>query len=159
MYLDETWTPTAQNLPDEYIIILPLLHAAFYSLYGSNVSYDPPDSMLTDFGCASDKAAIRFDGTGTRRYLAPEQQCGELHGKEVDYWSCAIIGLELIRGRIIESRIKPRDNGCLDLDNKDMANLTSPDVLSKCSRAMIQVEPDMRMTAAQGLKLLQSPQV
>ncbi|KAJ5544135.1 kinase-like domain-containing protein [Penicillium frequentans] len=194
MYLDDKWTPTAENLTDEYIIISPLLNATFCSLYGSDVSlsgrkiffsqlleaiaflhdqgiwhrdikpanilvrsYDPPDAMLTDFGCASDKQVIRFDGTGTPRYLAPEQQYGELHGKEVDYWSCGIIGLELIRGRIIESRIKLRDDGNLDLDHKDMANLTSPDLLSKCSRAMLQVETGIRMTAAQGLKLLQSP--
>ncbi|KAJ5291489.1 kinase-like domain-containing protein [Penicillium angulare] len=196
MYLDEKWTPTAENLTDEYIIISPLLNATFHSLYGSNVSaagretffsqlleaiaflhdqgiwhrdvkpanilvrsYDPPDSMLTDFGCASDKAAIRFDGTGTPRYLAPEQQYGELHGKEVDYWSCGIIGLELVRGRVIESRIKPCDDGLLDLDDQDIAKLSSPDILSKCSQAMLQIEPHLRMTAVQGLKLFQPPRV
>ncbi|KAJ5292182.1 hypothetical protein N7478_001433 [Penicillium angulare] len=115
--------------------------------------------MLTDFGCASDKAVIRFDGTGTPRYLAPEQQYGELHGKEVDYWSCGIIGLELVRGRVIESRIKPCGDGLLDLGNQDITNLSSPDILSKCSRAMLQVEPDLRMTAVQGLKLFQAPGV
>lgn len=70
-------------------------------------SYDPPEAMLTDFGCASDKTIIQYDWPGTIPYLAPEQAEKRTHGKTVDCWSCGIVGLELILRRSIPSRILP----------------------------------------------------
>lgn len=107
-------------------------------------SYEPPDAMLTDFGCASDKAVILYDKPGTTPYLAPEQPEGKTHGKAVDYWSCGIVGLELIRKRPIPMRIMP---GSTLLDYQtSVEGLESP--LAKCSKAMLEVNPDTRMTAA-----------
>lgn len=40
-------------------------------------SYEPPDAMLTDFGCASDNPTILYDWPGTVPYLAPEQVEGK----------------------------------------------------------------------------------
>lgn len=56
--------------------------------------------MLTVFGCASDKEVIRYDKLGTIPYLALE---GKTHGKAVGYWSCGIVGLELVRSEPISS--------------------------------------------------------
>ncbi|KAJ6116200.1 kinase-like domain-containing protein [Penicillium sp. IBT 18751x] len=177
MHLDETWTLSADNLTDEYIIISPLLNATFRSLYDSNLldaiaflhkqgiwhrdvkpdnilvrSYDPPDAMLTDFGCASDKAVIPYDKPGTIPYLAPEQAEGMSHGKTVDYWSCGIVGLELILKRPIPSRILP-GNSLIDYQNT-LGALESP--LARCSRAMLQLDPSSRMTAAAALQIFQA---
>lgn len=63
--------------------------------------------MLTNFGCASDNPAILYDRPRTVPYFALEQGEGETHGQAVDYWSCGIIGLELILKRVISSGILP----------------------------------------------------
>ncbi|KAJ6024773.1 kinase-like domain-containing protein [Penicillium herquei] len=111
-------------------------------------SYDPPDAMLTDFGCASDKEVILYDKPGTIPYLAPEQVEGEKHGKAVDYWSCGIVGSELIRKEPIPARLLP-GNGLADYLNSLVDSK-----LARCSRAMLEVDPVCRMTAAAALKFI-----
>ncbi|KAJ5741108.1 kinase-like domain-containing protein [Penicillium malachiteum] len=116
-------------------------------------SYDPPDAMLTDFGCASDKAVILYDKPGTIPYLAPEQVQGQTHGKAVDYWSCGVVGSELIRKRPIPTRLLP-GNGLADYRNS-----LADSNLARCSRAMLEVDPVRRMTAAVALRLFYPTQV
>lgn len=118
-------------------------------------SYDPPAAMLTDFGCASDKAVILYDKPGTISYLAPEQVEGMTHGRPVDYWSSGIVGLELLLKKPITSRIMP-GKGLNDYKTA-LDGWETP--LAKCSRSMLEVEPDKRMTAAAALRYFKSPQV
>lgn len=117
-------------------------------------SYEPPDAKLTDFGCASDKPKIIYDWPGTVPYLAPEQVEGKTHGRAVDYWSCGIVGLELILRRAISSRIMPGHN----LVNYQNSLESSDSPLARCSRAMLQADPDSRMTAAEALPFFKNLQ-
>ena len=110
-------------------------------------SYDPPEAMLTDFGCASDKPMILYDRPGTVPYLAPEQVEGKTHDRAVDYWSCGIVGLELTLRRAISSRIMPGR----DLTDYQESLGKSDSPLARCSRAMLEVKPNSRMTAAEAL--------
>jgi Serine/threonine protein kinase len=115
-------------------------------------SYEPPDAMLTDFGRASDNPTILYDWPGTVPYLAPEQVEGKTHGRAVDYWSCGIVGLELILRRAITSRIMPERNLKDYQDSLEISD--SP--LAKCSLAMLQVDPNRRMSAADALSHFKS---
>lgn len=108
--------------------------------------------MLTDFGCASDNPTILYDWPGTVPYLAPEQVEGKTHGRAVDYWSCGIVGLELILRRAITSRIMPERNL---KDYQDSLKI-SDSPLAKCSLAMLQVDPKRRMSAADALSHFKS---
>lgn len=110
-------------------------------------SYDPPEAILTDFGCASDKIRIAYDSPGTISYLAPEQVEGQTHGRAVDYWSCGIVGLELVRGKAVGSRIL-RGHKLTHYQNF-LRSSDSP--LNVCALAMLQLEPDSRMTASEAL--------
>lgn len=110
-------------------------------------SYDPPEAMLTDFGCASAKIRIPYDSPGTISYLAPEQVEGQTHGRAVDYWSCGVVGLELVRGEAVRSRILRGHN--LTHHQNFLRNSGSP--LNMCALAMLQLDPDSRMTAAEAL--------
>jgi serine/threonine protein kinase len=115
-------------------------------------SYEPPDAMLTDFGCASDNLTIPYDRPGTVPYLAPEQVEGKTHGRAVDYWSCGLVGLELILRRAITSRVTPERN----LPDYQNSLKISDSPLATCSIAMLQVDPNTRMTAADALSLFTS---
>jgi serine/threonine protein kinase len=117
-------------------------------------SYDPPDVMLTGFGCASDAMDIPYDGAGTEQYRAPEQVEGKTHGRAVDYWGCGIIGLELILKRPIESRIVPGLG--LPYYQKVLEDLQDWP-LARCSRKMLEESPGSRMTAIDALLDLRSP--
>jgi serine/threonine protein kinase len=117
-------------------------------------SYDPPDVMLTDFGCASDATDILYDGAGTEQYRAPEQVEGRTHDRAVDYWGCGIIGLELILKRPIESRIVPGLG--LTYYQKVLEGLQDS-LLARCSRKMLEEAPGSRMTAFDALLDLWSP--
>jgi serine/threonine protein kinase len=110
--------------------------------------------MLTDFGYATDNPTILYDRPGTVPYLAPEQVEGKTHGRAVDYWSYGIVGLELTLRRAIFSRIMPGR----DLTNyqNSLGNSDSP--LARCARAMLEVNPDSRMTAAEALPFFKNLQ-
>lgn len=115
-------------------------------------SYDPPDSMLTDFGCASDSPKILYDRPGTIPYLAPEQVERKFHGPAVDYWSCGIIGLELIRKRAISRRILPGR----EYEDHRFFLQHSGLPLGLSSRSMLEEDPNSRMTAMQALQMLRA---
>jgi serine/threonine protein kinase len=115
-------------------------------------SYEPPEAMLTDFGCASDKETIMYDWPGTVPYLAPEQAEGKTHGRAVDYWSCGLVGVELSLGGRIKSRLMPGPN--LMAVHEHLRKENTP--LAKCSRAMLEEDPKTRMTAAQSLNFFSS---
>jgi serine/threonine protein kinase len=110
-------------------------------------SYDPPEAMLTDFGCASDRPQILYDSPGTISYLAPEQVEGNMHGRAVDYWSCGVVGLELILEKTVGTRIQAGHS--LARYQEFLRSSQSP--LNVCALAMLQAKPDSRMTAAEAL--------
>lgn len=114
-------------------------------------SYDPPEAMLTDFGCATDQETIVYDWPGTVPYLAPEQVERETHGLSVDYWACGIIGLELIVGQAIKSRILP---GPALIEHQEVLE-KSKSVFAPLARAMLEEHPDARMSAATALGSLE----
>ena len=72
-------------------------------------SYDPPFAQVIDFGSATAKTRILYDWPGTIPYLAPEQREGEYHGCHVDYWACALVGLQILGHRIPNSQITEKD--------------------------------------------------
>lgn len=115
-------------------------------------SYDPPDSMLTDFGCASDSQRILYDRPGTIPYLAPEQVEKKTHGPAVDYWACGIIALELIRKKVISRRILPGQ----ELEDHWTFLSQSSLPLGSVSKSMLVEDPDQRIDADQGLELLRA---
>lgn len=115
-------------------------------------SYDPPEALLSDFGCASDQTSILYDRPGTIAYLAPEQREGLKHGRAVDYWACAIVGYELLTSEVTHGRIEP--GPVLDYYHKMLEERGS--VMAECCRDMLSADPDARMTArdaANALKL------
>ncbi|KAH8701449.1 kinase-like domain-containing protein [Phaeosphaeriaceae sp. PMI808] len=106
-------------------------------------SYDPPEALLCDFGCVSDKPEIMYDSPGTVSYLAPEQKPGLLHGPTVDYWACGLVGYELLaqettRGRVEAGVVLDRYHQVLDSLNADMA---------QCCKMMLDLDPTQRMPA------------
>lgn len=110
-------------------------------------TYVPPDAMLTDFGCASDNPSNSYDSSGTELYLAPEQVKEQRHGRAVDYWSCGIVGWELLEKKSVPERIWPRKN--LTYYHQRLESSGSP--LARCARAMLVEDPNSRMTAAAAL--------
>lgn len=114
-------------------------------------SYDPPEAMLTDFGCASDRTRIPYDRPGTISYLAPEQVEGQTHGRAVDYWACGVVGLELVLGKVIGSRIETERH----LARYRGSLCPSESSLNICALGMLQVNPGSRMTAAEALPYFQ----
>jgi serine/threonine protein kinase len=113
-------------------------------------SYDPPEAMLTGFGCASHRIQIPYGCPGTISYLAPEQVEGQTHGPAVDYWSCGVVGLELVLGKVVGSRILPGHR--LAQYQDCLRESESP--LNVCALAMLQLDPYLRMTAAEALPYL-----
>src|SRR5436305_9626570 len=69
--------------------------------------YHPPKCQITDFGCASTEEPILYDFPGTIAYLAPEQQEKKYHGREVDYWACGLVCLQLLGGPAPKTQILP----------------------------------------------------
>lgn len=115
-------------------------------------SYDPPKAILTDFGCASDESVILYDFPGTIPYLAPEQQEKKTHTYCVDYWGCGLVGLELTLQRTYGRRIlSPEDLSACHRFLQDRGSATAI-----CAGKMLQWEPKERMTAEEGLELLES---
>lgn len=58
--------------------------------------YEPPICKLVDYGSVSIRKVIEYDGPGTVPRLAPEQQEGQTHGRAVDCWAAALVGMQLI---------------------------------------------------------------
>lgn len=116
-------------------------------------SYDPPDIRITDFGSASDARRISYDYPGTVPYLAPEQRPGLTHGFPVDYWACALVGVQLIgcprRG---SSQVLPGPSLAHYHRFCDDAGGRSP--VAVVCRGMLEVDPDRRLTAREGHEYL-----
>ena len=110
--------------------------------------YDPPDAQIIDFGCATVETRILYDRPGTIPYLAPEQAPGKYHGRSVDYWSIALVGLELLGYHTPGVQVTE------DIYNDMHRWLTKQnnDALVSCCKSMLQWEPASRLTAADALK-------
>ena len=108
--------------------------------------------MLTDFGCASDQEEILYDAPGTIPYLAPEQYEGLTHGRAVDYWACALVGVELMGGPETTGRIRVLPGRQLGEYRSWLAESRSP--IAKPCREMLVLEPTERLTAKKALKML-----
>ncbi|KAF2275503.1 kinase-like protein [Westerdykella ornata] len=113
-------------------------------------SYDPPEALLSDFGCASDQNSILYDRPGTVPYLAPEQREGLKHGRAVDYWACAIVGYELLTGEVTHGRIEP--GPVLDYYHKTLDDRGS--VMAECCKDMLNPDPDARISAREAANAL-----
>lgn len=111
-------------------------------------SYDPPDAQIIDFGCATFETRILYDRPGTVPYLAPEQVEGEYHGQAVDYWSVALVGVELMEFKRPEVKVTADILAGIHtwLDRQPV------DPLGECCKGMLQISPDHRMTAAEALQ-------
>lgn len=114
--------------------------------------YDPPEAMLTDFGCASDEKEILYDRAGTVLYLAPEQVEGQTHGRAVDYWSSALVGVELMGGPETSQRLWP---GEMLTDYQEWLDSSKSPMAGPC-RAMLEAEPRSRITASEALDCLRT---
>lgn len=111
--------------------------------------------MLSDFGSASDEEEILYDWPGTIPYLAPEQIERQTHGRAVDYWACALVGVELIGGPETTRRVMPGQH--LVEYQRWLDKSESP--IADCCRAMLEAEPRSRMTAAEALAQLKDSPV
>jgi serine/threonine protein kinase len=111
-------------------------------------AYDPPDAQIIDFGCATFQSKILYDRPGTIPYLAPEQAEGLYHGRSVDYWSIALVGLELMQYRM--RGVKVTAEIYKDM-HKWLANQPD-DAMVNCCKGMLQWEPAARLTAADALR-------
>ena len=112
-------------------------------------SYDPPRAQITDFGCAMAKRTILYDRPGTIPYLAPEQREGQLHGCCVDYWACAIVAVETLGYR--RSNNNQVNKKTFDEMHKWLGDKPYGP-LAICCKAMLQWEPEDRMTANRALQ-------
>jgi serine/threonine protein kinase len=114
-------------------------------------SYDPPEALLCDFGCVSDKLKILYDSPGTVPYLAPEQRPGLVHGPTVDYWACGLVGYELLTREVTVGRIEVR----LLLDTYHQRLDSTGSVMAKCCKKMLHPDPTLRMPAKDAAKALE----
>ena len=113
-------------------------------------SYDPPEALLSDVGCASDQTEILYDWPGTIPYLAPEQWEGLLHGPAVDYWACGLVDYELLTREVTQSRVDP--GPVLECYHEALEKRGS--VIAECCMNMLNTEPATRMTAREAAKML-----
>jgi serine/threonine protein kinase len=111
-------------------------------------SYDPPLAQIIDFGSATAKKTILYDWPGTIPYLAPEQREGEYHGCHVDYWACALVGLQILGYRLPNKQVN--ESGFDKIHNWLDVKSIQPIVV--CCKAMLQWEPYDRMTAYDALR-------
>jgi len=110
--------------------------------------YDPPNAQIIDFGCATFESKILYDRPGTIPYLAPEQAAGLYHGRSVDYWSIALVGLELLGYSMPGVQVTAE---IYDGMHRWLAN-QSDDAMVSCCKGMLQWEPASRLTAADALE-------
>lgn len=108
--------------------------------------------MLTDFGCASDLEEILYDAPGTIPYLAPEQFEGLTHGRPVDYWACALVGIELMGGPETTGRIRVLPGRLLGECRSWL--MESKSAMANPCHEMLVLEPSERMTAKQAFDML-----
>ena len=74
-----------------------------------------------------------------------------MHGRAVDYWRCGVVGLELILEKTVGTRILAGRS--LTRYQEFLRSSQSPP--NVCALAMLQVDPDSRMTAAEALPYFQ----
>jgi len=116
--------------------------------------YDPPTARITDFGCAVTEEPIYYDRPGTILYLAPEQQEGTFHSREVDYWACGLVGMQLLGLQKPRQRTVPGsrlDEILQQLD--DIQDEESRTMASICRR-MLTLEVESRLAPQSALVLL-----
>jgi serine/threonine protein kinase len=114
------------------------------------ITFDPPEARILDFGCATFSARTMYDAPGTIPYLAPEQEKGKYHDRSVDYWAVALVGLEVLGYK---------NRGRMDADQflkarawlEDFERGRGPHPITACCEAMLQWEPQDRMSAADAL--------
>lgn len=92
-----------------------------------------------------------YDCPGSISYLAPEKVEGQAHGPAVDYWSCGVVRLKLVLGKVVGSRILLGHS----LAQYQDCLRPSESPLNVCALAMLQLDPDFRMTVAEALPYLQ----
>ncbi|KAH6668299.1 kinase-like domain-containing protein [Halenospora varia] len=113
-------------------------------------TYDPPRAQIIDFGSATFAKSTLYDSPGTVKYLAPEQVKGKYHGCEVDYWACALVGIELI-GYKLHSRIATEKEFGALRESLDSDTLKSHLMTSYCKK-MLNYDPGNRLTAEAALQ-------
>lgn len=113
-------------------------------------SYDPPEALLSDFGCASDRKVILYDRPGTVPYLAPEQREGLRHGPAVDYWACGLVGYELLIREVTHGRVEP--GPLLDYYHETLDAKES--VMAELCKEMLVADPEARVTAREAANRL-----
>lgn len=118
-------------------------------------SYEPPDAQIIDFGCATFQPKILYDRPGTIPYLAPEQVDGEYHGRSVDYWAVALVGIELMGYEMPGVRVTAEIYGKMHKWLKDEPKPL--DAIGECCKGMLQLQPGDRLTAAKALQGCLSP--
>jgi serine/threonine protein kinase len=111
-------------------------------------SYDPPLAQIIDFGSATAKKRILYDWPGTIPYLAPEQHKGEYHGCSVDYWACALVGIQILRYEISIYQVEEKEFNAI---HKWLGEKPAKPI-AICSKAMLQIAPDDRITAHYALQ-------
>jgi len=114
-------------------------------------TYDPPLAQIIDFGSATAKKKILYDRPGTIPYLAPEQREREYHGRYVDYWACALVGLEILGYKLPNMPSRQVDEKEFDKIHKWLGEKPVQPVLV-CCKAMLQWKPEDRMTAEEALQ-------
>ncbi len=114
-------------------------------------SYDPPLAQIIDFGSATAQKSIWYDRPGTIPYLAPEQREGEYHGRYVDYWACALVGLEILGYKLPNMPSRQVNEKELDMIHNWLGEKPIRPI-AVCCKAMLQWEPEARMTADEALK-------
>jgi serine/threonine protein kinase len=113
-------------------------------------SFDPPEALICDFGCLSDKSEIMYDAPGTVPYLAPEQRKGLTHDPTVDYWACGLVGYELLTGEVTYQRVEV--GSMLEGYHRNLDAIQS--VMAKCCKSMLDANPAMRMPARDAVEAL-----
>ena len=111
-------------------------------------SYDPPLAKVTDFKCIIAKKTTLYDRLGTIPYLAPEQREQQSHGCQIDYWACALVGIEILGYR--RASAEQLDEKRLDMIQNWLGEKPYRP-LRICCKAMLQWEPEDRMTADKAL--------